>query len=181
MIRACVPLTDGVEELEAVSIVDVCRRAGWQVVAAGLRGPEPVAGSRGVRLLPDLPWDAVALDQFEVLALPGGWAGVRTLAADARVLSAVRQAAAAGRWVGAICAAPLVLQAAGVLAGRRATCHPSVRAQLTAARLCDEPVVVDGNLVTSRGPGTAIEFALTLIRLASGPAAEEAVRRGLAF
>jgi len=178
MIRALVPLADGVEEMEAVIIVDVLRRARWQVTVAGLDAA-PVVASRGVKLVPDAAWPAIDIAGHDVLALPGGSAGAKALMADRRVLDAVRQFTEAGKLVGAICAAPLVLQAAGVLRGRRATCHPAVRDRLTEPTPSDDRVVVDGRIVTSQGPGTAFEFALTLIRLAGSPAEAEAVAKGL--
>lgn len=163
-----VPLADGVEEMEAVILIDVLRRAGLEVTSAGLTG-EPVTASRGVRLLADKPWTSVRIEDFDVLAIPGGAEGVNRLKADARILEAVRAFDRAGKWLAAICAGPLVLQQAGILAGRRATCHPGVAAQLTATPRLDDHVVVDGRLITSQGPGTSFEFALTLVRCLLGP------------
>lgn len=177
MTRALVPLADGCEEMEAVIIIDVLRRAKWDVVAAGVTGPV-ITASRGVSLVPDVAWSDIVPDSFDVLVLPGGGPGTDNLKACHTVLDAVRSFVAKDKLVGAICAGPLVLQAAGVLANRRATCHPSVRDKLvTDSR--DDRVVVDGNLVTSQAPGTAFEFSLTLVRLVDGEAAAEAVAAGL--
>ena len=170
--KVLVPMTDGVEEMEAVIIVDVLRRAGWQVTSVGMK-PGLITASRGVKLQPDRSWGDITVADFDVLAIPGG-KGARTLAADPRVLEAVREFRKAGKWIGAICAAPLVLQAAGVLDGVKATCHPSVASELHVPRE-EERVVVDGRIITSRGPGTAFEFALTLIRLLDGPEAADKV------
>ena len=178
MASVLVPLAEGCEEIEAVIIIDTLRRAGWEVVPAGLTTLR-VRASRGVRLEAETTWDQVGHRIFDVLALPGGAAGTEALARDQRVIAAVRTQCEAGRIVAAICAAPLVLQAAGILNGRRATCHPGVAGQLTATRRCNERVVVDGPVVTSQGPGTAFEFALTLIRLCDGAAAAEKVASGL--
>jgi len=164
-----VPLARGVEEMEAVMIVDVLRRAQWTVVAAGLEDG-PVTASRGVRLVPDRTWSDILPGRFDVLVLPGGGPGAERLAADERILNAIREFHAAGKWMGAVCAAPLVLQAAGILGGRQVTCHPGVAAKLTATARLSDRVVVDGRLVTSQGPGTCFEFALTLVRLIDGPA-----------
>ena len=173
MPKVLVPLTDGVEEMEAVIIIDALRRAGWDVVAAGMK-PGAILASRGVKIQPDLPWEQIDPSTFDAVMIPGG-KGARSLAADTRILEAVRDFRTAGKWIGAICAAPLVLQAAGILNGVRATCHPSVAAELTSARHENQRVVVDGRIITSQGPGTAFEFALTLIRLAEGPAAADTV------
>ena len=178
MTTALIPLAEGVEEMEAVILLDVFRRAGWTVVGAGLEDG-PVMASRRVRLLPDQPWNAVNPLDFDVLAIPGGAGGVARLSADARVLAAVRQCARAGKWIAAVCAGPLVLQAAGLLAGRRVTCSPAVAEKLTATPRLPDRVVVDGKFVTSQGPGTSCEFALTLVKLVDGPEKAAAVAAGM--
>jgi protein deglycase len=172
MARVLVPLIDGVEEMEAVIVIDVLRRAGWDVVSAGVGGPV-VTASRGVKLVPDAAWNDVDPAGFDALMIPGG-RGARALAAEARVLDAVRAFRRAGKWVGAICAGPLVLQAAGVLEGVPATCHPSVAGELAGER-SRERVVAHDRILTSQGPGTAFEFALALIRAIDGEAAADAV------
>jgi len=173
MHNVLVPLADGVEEMEAVIVIDTLRRAGWTVTAAGLS--TPVTASRGVKLLPDMAWNDVSTRDFDALIIPGGADGVANLIAEPKILDAVRGFVADGRFVGAICAGPLVLQAAGVLGGRTATCHPGVRHELKAPRVVDDRVVVDGRIVTSRGPGTAFEFVLTLVRMLDGEDAARAV------
>ena len=178
MARVLVPLADGVEELEAVTLIDVLRRAKWEVVSAGLAGPS-VRASRGVVLVPDADWHAVDPMTFDVLAIPGGAAGADALSRDEGVLEAVRCFAESGRLLAAICAGPLVLQAAGVLDGRRATCHPGVASRLTVTARLPERVVTDGNIVTSQGPGTAMELARALIARGDGADAARAVAEGL--
>lgn len=171
--KILVPLAEGVEEMEAVIVIDTLRRAGFEVVAAGLKAG-PLTASRGVRLLPDvLLADVRALD-FDAVVLPGG-KGVALLMQDARVLDAVRALHQAGRWVCAVCAAPLVLQAAGILAGRTVTCFPGVADQLTATTRREARVVVDGHLITSQGAGTSIEFALEMVRRMGGEALAQRV------
>ncbi len=162
MKKVLVPLAEGVEEMEAVIVIDTLRRAGFEVVTAGLK-EGPLTASRGVRLLPDTTLDQVRALAFDALVLPGG-KGVSLLMQDARVLEAVRALHGAGRWVCAVCAAPLVMQAAGILGGRQATCFPGVAGQLTATVRREERVVVDGNLITSQGAGTSLEFALEIVR-----------------
>lgn len=164
MPRILIPLADGVEEMEAVILIDVLRRAGFEVVTAGLTA-NPVTASRGVRLIPDKSWTEIDPSTFDVLAIPGGAAGVANLKADPRILKAIRAFDHAGKWIAAICAGPLVLQQAGILTGRHITCHPGVASQLTVTPRLNDRVVVDNRLVTSQGPGTSFEFALTLVRL----------------
>lgn len=166
--NALVPVADGVEEIEAVTVVDTLRRAEWQVTLAGV-GSQTITASRGVRLVADQAWEAVDPADYGVLVLPGGGGNARTLAGHAGILDAVRSFCASGRTVAAICAAPRVLQAAGVLEGRTATAYPAVRGDLAGAHVVDQRVVVDGRLITSQGPGTALEFALTLVRELDSP------------
>ncbi len=173
MPSALIPLAEGVEEMEAVIVIDVLRRAEWNVVAAGLR-EGPIKASRGVCLLPDAKWNDVNPDDFDWLLLPGGLGGTQKLIADERVIRALQQHARAGKKIGAICAGPTVLHAAGLIAGRSVTSHPSVREQLGDAKRSDHHVVVDGNLLTSQGPGTSFDFALTVVAVTEG---EEKAKR----
>jgi putative intracellular protease/amidase len=131
-----------------------------------------------VRLLADCDWPDVNPAEFDVLILPGGAGGTAILAATPSVLDAVRAFHAAGKLIAAICAAPLVLQAAGILAGKRVTCHPGVAADLSATPRLRDRVVEDGNLITSQGPGTSFEFALAILSRLD-PAALASVTPGL--
>jgi len=169
MMRVLIPLAEGVEEMEAVILMDVLRRAGWKVVSAGLEAG-PVTASRGVRLLPDADWDDLAPGDFDLLLLPGGGGGTERLCADDRVIGTAREFADSGRWVAAICAAPLALHKAGLLDGKSFTAYPSVKGDLPARGYQEEPVVQDGKLLTSRGPGTAFALALALIAAMDDPA-----------
>jgi len=164
-----VPLAPGFEEIEAVTVIDVLRRAGVEVRVAGLV-ERTVTGAHGITLTADCLLDEVDARELAMLVLPGGMPGTRHLADDERVLALVRTLEASGRRVGAICAAPLVLERAGVLAGREVTSYPSVRAELTSARVLAAPAVVaSGPLITSQGVGTALEFALALVADLAGP------------
>lgn len=166
-----VPLTDGVEEMEAVIVIDVLRRAGVEVLVVGLAGPGPVRASRGVTLHAELAWDDGLELPVDGLVLPGGLGGMEGLRADERVLALVRSLLERDKLVAAVCAAPLVLARAGVAAGRRMTCHPSVREELLAAGAIgsDARVVQDGTIVTSLGPGSSVEFALAVAGELVGP------------
>jgi 4-methyl-5(b-hydroxyethyl)-thiazole monophosphate biosynthesis len=163
--RVLVLLAESFEEIEAVTPIDVLRRAGAQVVVASLsRGP--VRGARGVSIVPDLPLDdllELPWVPFEAVVLPGGMPGAQTLGEDGRVGRLLEGFMLEGRWIAAICAAPaMVLQKHGLIGDRPATCHPSMKDRLPA--WVDRTVVVSGKLITSQGPGTAMEFALTLVR-----------------
>jgi protein deglycase len=181
MIRALIPVAEGCEEMEAVITADVLRRAGWEVVLAGLNGTNPVTASRGVRLIPDARWEALDLLSFDLLILPGGMGGAEVLCKHDGVQEALRIFNIEELWIAAICAAPLALHKAGVLKGRAFTCYPGVEEKMHRSDRSGEAVVVDRNLVTSQGPGTAMAFALKLIELLEGPAAAETVRSGLLY
>lgn len=174
--RVLVPLAEGFEEIEAVTIVDLLRRAGIEVRTAALAGAR-VGGSHGIVVETDISIDDANASDYDMIVLPGGMPGAEHLKRDARVISLLRRFAAEGRYTAAICAAPGVLAHAGLLDGRRATSFPGFLAPDSAPgiALSDAPVVVDGKVVTSRGPGTAIDFSLALIELLSGRPAADAV------
>ena len=167
MANALVLLADGFEEIEAVTIVDVLRRGEVTVTTASLGGKH-VRGSHAIVVESDVLLSAVNVDDFDALVLPGGPAS-KTLREDAQAQAVIKQAAAAGKLVAAVCAAPTALEAAGLLKGKRATSYPGNA--LPSANYVEERVVEDGNIVTSRGPGTTMAFALKLVERLSGPAA----------
>ncbi len=154
-------LAEGFEEIEAITPIDLLRRAGSEVTAASLAEGIHVTGRSGITLHATTSLSAVSDRRFDCVVLPGG-PGVRRLRDDARVLDLVRGQSDSSGWIAAICAAPLVLKDAGILEGRRFTAHDSVRSELPAA-LFDERLVVDGRLITSRGAGTSLDFALSIV------------------
>ena len=180
MSRVLVPLAGGFEEIEAITVVDLLRRAGIEVHTAALDGPQ-VTGSHGITVTADIALDAARADDYDMIVLPGGMPGADHLKRDARVISLLRRFAADGRYTAAICAAPGVLAHAGLLEGRAATSFPGFLSTDSAPgiRLHTDPVVIDGKVVTSRGPGTAMEFGLALIELLEGRAAREQVQSRL--
>ncbi|MGQ9685218.1 MAG: DJ-1 family glyoxalase III [Thiobacillaceae bacterium] len=175
-----VPLAPGFEDLEATTIVDILRRAGVEVITAGLT-PGLVQGSRGLRVQPDVSLDEVLDRDFDMIALPGGMPGSEHLKNDPRVQALLKRMSNEGRYTAAICAAPMALAAAGLLDGRRATSYPGVvdKLNLPGTVYLSEPVVVDGKVVTSRGPGTAMDFALALAELLVGRAVRDQVEAAL--
>ncbi|MFT5288470.1 MAG: 4-methyl-5(b-hydroxyethyl)-thiazole monophosphate biosynthesis [Planctomycetota bacterium] len=177
-----VPLAEGFEEIEAVTIIDVLRRAGLNVTVVGLE-PGLVRGSHGLSLATDCTWEELDLDRVMALVLPGGMPGTTNLMGDARVLELVRKLHGQGQPVAAICAAPLVLAAAGVLGAGQVTAHPGVQERLARmlargpsgdapgpTQVVESPRVVrQGTLLTSQGVGTALEFSLALVADLVGP------------
>jgi len=180
MATVLVPLAQGCEELEAVTIIDLLRRAGITVVTAGLDGA-PVKASRGVTLVPDTDLDTALAQDYDMVVLPGGLPGADHLDEDPRVKELLRKMAASGRFTAAICAAPKVLANAGLLSGKAATSFPGILDGMCLADVSfrEDAVVQDGKVITSRGPGTAMDFALTLIETLEGPARREEVESKL--
>jgi len=162
-----VVLAPGVEEMEAVTPIDLLRRAGFEVTTASIEKETTVTGRSGIPLTADTVLLEAHVADFDLVILPGG-PGVKHLRASENVLELARRQAASGRWLAAICAAPTVLHDAGVLHGRRYTAHFSVEAELP-DMIRTEEVVRDGNIITSRGAGTAIPFSLELIALLDSP------------
>ena len=167
MTRVLVPLAEGFEEVEALTVVDVLRRAEVEVVTAGV-GRRQIAGKHGVRVIADQVLAEVADQAFDMVVLPGGVPGVPNLAADETVTRVVMAHAEREAWVTAICAAPSILGDLGLLDDKSATIHPGWKDKLTCGDYREETVVRDGKVVTSRGPGTALPFALTLARILVG-------------
>lgn len=168
-------LAEGFEEIEAITPVDVLRRAGATVTLAALVDGIHVTGRNGITLHADAPLSAVEGRDFDCIFLPGG-PGVKNLRADPRVRQLLLRQQAAGRWIAAICAAPTALHDAGLLAGRNYTAHFSVANELSAIRSADR-TVADGKILTSRGAGTALDFGLLLVeRLFSAEKAAEISR-----
>ena len=169
MANVLVPLAQGCEELEAVTIIDLLRRAGINVITVGL-DEQPVKASRGTVLIPDTNLDAVMQHEFEMIVLPGGLPGADNLNSDPRIHRLLKQMTAANKYTAAICAAPKVLATAGLLNGKHATSYPGSIDGIETVDMTYEQqaVVIDGKLITSRGPGTAMDFALTLIEQLAG-------------
>ncbi|MEK7991368.1 MAG: DJ-1 family glyoxalase III [Thiotrichaceae bacterium] len=176
-----VPLAQGCEELEAVTIIDLLRRAEINVVTAGL-DQQPVKASRGVTLVPDTTLDVALQQDFDMIVLPGGLPGADHLNDDARIHQLLKDMAQQGKYTAAICAAPKVLGDAGLLADKKATHYPGAldATKLPSTQfLLEQAVVCDGKVVTSRGPGTAMDFALELILLLTDKATRDQVEQGL--
>jgi protein deglycase len=173
-----VPLAEGFEEIEAVTVIDILRRASIEVTTAGLDA-EPVQASRGVVLIPDTSLDEALAKNYDMVVLPGGQPGTNNLKADPRIISLIQRMAGRGQYIAAICAAPSVLATAGLLNGKRATSFPGSLNDFPGVQQQAGAVVADGNLITSRGPGTAMDFALTLVERLAGQAKRAEVEAGL--
>ncbi|MBI4005655.1 MAG: DJ-1/PfpI family protein [Gammaproteobacteria bacterium] len=169
MAKVLVPLAQGCEELEAITIIDLLRRAKIEVITAGL-DKKTVIASRGVKLVPDTDLDTALKEDYDMVVLPGGQPGADHLDGDPRIKTLLKKMAASKKFTAAICAAPKVFANAGILEGKKATSYPGFldKMDLPNTEISNEPVVKDGMVITSRGPGTAMDFALELIETLAG-------------
>ncbi|MBD3245514.1 MAG: DJ-1 family protein [Candidatus Omnitrophica bacterium] len=182
MKKAMVLLAPGFEEIEAATVIDILRRAGIDVTVAGV-GAGEITGSRKVRILPDARAEELELTQYDACVLPGGMPGASNLAASDQVKRILLHLHRQEKLIGAICAAPaVVLAPLGILDGKAATCYPGMEEKFTETTTHQEqPVVRDGHLITSRGPGTALAFALTLVDALAGRETKEHIAEATLF
>lgn len=156
-------MANGCEEIEALTVVDLARRAGIEVAMISITGEKLVKGAHGIDFNTDIPAEYMDFDMLDGIVLPGGMPGTLNLAANEYVQKIIAQFASEGKLVSAICAAPSVLGEAGLLNGKKATSYPGFEEKLLGAEISTDSVVVDENIITSRGMGTAIDFALAII------------------
>jgi DJ-1 family protein len=178
MPKVLIPLADGFEEIESLAVVDVLRRADIDVVLAGLRSGQ-VVSARKINVIPDESIETLKAVDFDMIILPGGQPGTTNLNADKRIKRLLKEFNAADKLIGAICAATTVLAEAGVIKGKRVTTYPSYSDKLDDAHYENKAVVADGNIITSQGPGTAIDFALAVVSRLSGRHTAEAISKDL--
>ena len=162
-------LANGFEEIEGLAPVDILRRGGVDIKTVSVTGTEWVETSHGVTIKADLKFEDIAsFEDADMLMIPGGMPGSTNLNEHEGVRQALIAQHKAGKRIGAICAAPMVLASTGILEGKKATCYPSFEQYLDGAECVNEPVVRDGNIITGMGPGAAMEFALTIVDLLVG-------------
>ncbi|MCK5395676.1 MAG: DJ-1/PfpI family protein [Gammaproteobacteria bacterium] len=181
MSHVLVPLAQGCEELEAITITDLLVRAGINVTTCGL-DDQPVKASRGTTIIPDTSIDKVQHMSFDLIVLPGGLPGADHLRDNEQLQSLIKKQVSANKYMAAICAAPKALAEAGVLTNKKATSFPGVLAALedSSITITSNAVEIDGNIVTSRSAGTAMDFTLSLIELLAGKEKRDEVEQQLA-
>ncbi len=180
--KALVPVADGTEDLEAVAVIDILRRAGTAVTVASVTGNLQVKGSQGIQITTDCLISDCTSQAYDLVALPGGLPGVEHLRDSKELVQILNDQNAQGRLYGAICAAPaVVLQSHGLLENKIATCHPMFADRLKNRDSSKSKVIIDGNCITSRGAGTAIDFALVLVEQLWGDQKRKEVETGLAI
>ena len=181
MKKVCVFLADGFEEIEGLAVIDLLRRAKIYVDTISITDDYMVHGAHGINVQTEALFDEVDFSEFDMVVLPGGMPGTLNLKNHDGVRYVVKQYAKEGRYVGAICAAPTILKSLGVLEGRRATCYPGVEDEMEDVVLTETAVVVDENIITSQGVGTAIDFGLKLIEILDGEEKAKEIADSIVF
>eukprot|EP01057_Protomagalhaensia_wolfi_P002473 Protomagalhaensia_wolfi_Nauph_80__2472@NODE_2641_length_1031_cov_899_898185_g1978_i1_p1_GENE_NODE_2641_length_1031_cov_899_898185_g1978_i1NODE_2641_length_1031_cov_899_898185_g1978_i1_p1_ORF_typecomplete_len190_score48_78DJ1_PfpI/PF01965_24/2_7e35ThiJ_like/PF17124_5/1_1ThiJ_like/PF17124_5/3_1e05Catalase_C/PF18011_1/9_5e06_NODE_2641_length_1031_cov_899_898185_g1978_i1160729 len=185
MPTAAIFFADGFEEIEAVTPCDVLARAGFEVTVVGVTGSEVKGAHKGVKLHADITIDQAKTKVYDVLVLPGGMPGSKHLAESADVVEMAKKQKAEGRWVAAICASPaMTLHQKGVMdASQKGVCYTAMGKDMGGNYLSDEKITthVDNKIITSRGPGTAMEFALTIVKLVAGESKAKEVAGALLY
>lgn len=174
--KILVPLAEGFEEMEAIVPIDVWRRAGFEVVTAGLKSGN-IKASRQTTHVPDALLDDVLESDYDLIFLPGGQPGTNNLAAHGKFGEKLKKQAAQNKMIAAICAAPMVLYRLGLLKGKKFTCHPSVREELK--EFSDARVVVDGKIITAPGPGAAMGLAFEVVKIFAGEQKVSEIRKAM--
>ena len=182
--KTAIFMADGCEEIEGLTVVDLLRRAGIEIDMIAIKDIKDglqVRGSHGIAFEADKNITEINLQEYDGIILPGGMPGTNYLKADSRVRNAVIEFNQAGKLVAAICAAPTVLGDCGILNGKNAICYPGLEEKLTGANIVTQSVVKDGNMITSRGMGTAIEFGLAIIAYFLGQEQADDMARKIVF
>ena len=167
--RVCLHLADGFEEIEAISVADILRRAAIPVQMVSIMGKKEVMGAHNIGVITDVLFENVDYSNVDMMILPGGGRGTQNMAEHSGLTEQLTKQAMDGKWIAAICAAPTVLGKLGLLAGKAAACYPGCESELTGAIVSVSPsVIVDGKIITSRGPGTSFDFALKIVEILKG-------------
>lgn len=178
MKKAAVLFADGFEEIEALTVVDIMRRANIKCDMISIRNLE-VTGAHGVKVISDKLIDE-GVDDYDLIVLPGGMPGATYLKKDNRVINAIKKFHKEGKFVAAICAAPIVLDRAEIIEEKDITSYPGFEDELRGCKYREEKVVVDGNIITSRGPATAMEFAYKLVEILCKESADD-LKKGMLY
>ena len=181
MSRTAIFFATGYEEIEALTVVDILRRAGEEITMVSVTDERTVTSSHGVEVTMDKVLSEVNFDETDVIVLPGGMPGTKNLEACAALMEQVDAFVQAGKTVAAVCAAPSILGHRGHLNGKKACSFPDMESQLEGAEVLREPAVIDGNIITGRGMGAAIPFGLAILEKLQGKEAAEAMGKKIVY
>jgi 4-methyl-5(b-hydroxyethyl)-thiazole monophosphate biosynthesis len=181
MAKVYIFLADGFEEVEGLTVVDLLRRAGIDIKMVSVTGERNVKGSNQITAIADILFEEADFSEADLLVLPGGMPGTLNLMKHKGLDKLLKEFNAEDRGLAAICAAPTIFGSKGFLKGKKAVCYSGMEEQLTDAVVTDSPVVVDGNITTSKGIGTAIEFALSIVKGFQGESAAEKLAKGIQY
>ena len=174
-------VANGYEEIEMLTVVDLLRRAGMNCDIISVTGAKELTSSHHVTVIADLLYEEADFDSYDALVIPGGMPGTINLSEHAGVCEQLKKACSDGKLIAAICAAPTVFAKLGLLEGKKAICYPGMEAQLTGAIVTCEPVARDGNIITSRGMGTAIDFGLAILAYYEGEEAAASMAKTVVY
>lgn len=181
MNRLAIFLADGFEEIEALAVVDICRRGGLTIDMISIMGKTEVTGSHGIMVKADGLFEDAVIGDYDMLILPGGMPGTLKLEAHEALMQQVDEFYAAGKKIGAICAAPSIFGHKGILKGRRACSYPTFENQLEGAAVTPGPVEISDNVITSRGMGTAIDFGLAILGVFCGQEMAQKIAKAIIY
>lgn len=181
MAKVYVFIADGFEEIEGLTVVDLLRRAGIETTMVSISENVEILGAHGIVVSVDKIFEEVSFDEVDMLVLPGGMPGTKNLAKHEQLMEKVREFHLQDKWIAAICAAPSILGENDLLIGKKATCYPGFEEKLYGAEVLEDSVVKDGNIITSRGLGTAIPFAIEIIKQLLGEEEGEKIRKSIVF
>lgn len=174
-----VHFAEGTEEIEFVTIIDLLRRSSIDAVSVSITGKTQVRGAHGISIVTDTTFEEADYDKCDMIVLPGGMPGTLNMAAHEGLTDKIKSFDKAGKQIAAICAAPMVLAGCGILSGKKAVIYPGMEEHLGDAEVSSQRVQTDGNIITSQGPGTAMEFALEIIKTIKGHKAAEEIKKEL--
>jgi len=181
MSKIAVFFAEGYEEIEALTVVDLCRRAGIDATMVSVADTRTVRGSHGINVEMDASLKDISFESLDMLVFPGGMPGTKNLEACGALMEALDQFYRGGKYVAAICAAPSIFGHRGIVKGRKACCYPGFESHMEGAETTENTVEIDGNVITSRGMGTAIDFSLAIIRVLSGQEKAESLADGIVY
>ena len=181
--KAIVFLADGFEECEGLIVVDILRRAGAETLMASVMNDRQIDSSRHIKVYADVMAADVDFDSVDLIVLPGGRLGTENMGANDLVVEKCKEFAAcnSGKYLAAICAAPSLLAALGLLDGKKATCHPDFESQMAGAELTGRSVAVDGNIITGQGLGASFDFAFELVKTLVGQEKTDQIKRSICY